>query len=80
VIDPESLSVAVASGDRREALEAIRGKLAAELGAAFGRDAAAIAKELSAVVRELDDLPTGREASRVDELARRRAGRIAAGS
>lgn len=46
----------VTSGDRRRALGAIRDKLAAELSIAEGRDAAALAKELRAV---LDALGTG---------------------
>ncbi|MGI5288040.1 hypothetical protein ACQEVF_32510 [Nonomuraea polychroma] len=71
------LTAAVQSGDRREALEAIRDKLAAELRAADGRDAAVIAKELRATIAELEKLPGGREVSRVDELAARRADRRA---
>jgi hypothetical protein len=68
---------AVESGDRRASLEAIRDKLARELAETGGRDAAAIAKELRAVISELDGLPGGKERSTVDELAARRAGRLA---
>ena len=68
---------AVAGGDRRKSLEAIRDKLAAELRDTVGRDAAALAKELRAVISELDGLPGGKERSTVDELAARRAGRLA---
>lgn len=67
----------VHSGDRRAALEAIRDKLASELVAAVGRDAATIAKELRSTISELDGLHGGKEVSRVDELAARRADRRA---
>lgn len=67
---------AVESGDRREALEAIRDRLAAEMAGAEGRDAATIAKELRAVMTELDALPGG-EVSKLDDLAARRAARRA---
>ena len=68
---------AVESGDRRKALEAIRDKLAVELHDTPGKDAAALAKELRAVISELDGLPGGKERSAVDELAARRANRLA---
>lgn len=67
---------AIESGDRRESLQAIRDRLAAELAGAEGRDAAAIAKELRATLAELDALP-GEEEDTVDQLAARRANRIA---
>ncbi|MEU8270144.1 hypothetical protein AB0B89_23670 [Sphaerisporangium sp. NPDC049002] len=67
----------VASGDRRRGLEAIRDKLADELGRALGPDAARLAKELTSVMRELATVPTGREESTVDDLAARRAHRLA---
>lgn len=73
----ESLIASVSEGDRRAALEAIRDKLAAELEAASGRDAAAIAKELRSTINELESLPGGKEVSRLDELAARRADRRA---
>lgn len=73
----ESLITTVVEGDRRAALEAIRDKLAAELQDVTGRDAAAIAKELRATIAELDALPGGREVSKVDDLAARRAARRA---
>ncbi|MFI7707616.1 hypothetical protein [Nonomuraea sp. NPDC049480] len=68
---------AVEGGDRRKSLEAIRDKLAVELSAAEGRDAAAVAKELRATIAELEGLPDGKERSAVDELASRRADRLA---
>jgi len=71
------LGEAVGSGDRRKALEAIRDKLTGELRTAEGRDAAVLAKELRATIAELDALPGGKEVSKVDELAARRADRRA---
>ncbi|MET9301773.1 hypothetical protein ABZX66_20865 [Micromonospora aurantiaca] len=70
-------SSVVRNGDRRLSLEAIRDKLAFELDEAFGRDAATIAKELASVIRELDSIPGGKEVSTVDQLAARRAARLA---
>ncbi|MEV4474660.1 hypothetical protein [Nonomuraea sp. NPDC049504] len=67
---------AIESGDRRASLQAIRDRLANELRAAEGRDAAAIAKELRATLAELDALP-GEEEDALDQLAARRADRIA---
>lgn len=63
--------------DRRTALEAIRGKLATELEYASGRDTAPIAKELRAVIAELESLPGGQEVSAVDDLSARREARRA---
>lgn len=71
------VSAVIADGDRRASLEAIRDKLGRELEQAVGRDAATIAKELRAVIAELDALPGGKEASTVDELHARRAARRA---
>lgn len=61
----------VAAG-HRQALEAIRDRLAAELAAAEGRDVAPIARELRAVLGELQGLPSKREESPVDDLAEKR--------
>lgn len=65
---------AVRDGDLRDALEAIRDRLAAELERSAGQAAAAVAKELRAVMDAIEALP-GEEADPVDELAIRRAGR-----
>lgn len=65
----------VGTGDRRRSLIAIRDKLAAELELAEGRNVATIAAELTKTIRELDLLPTGKERSAVDELAKRRTTR-----
>lgn len=74
---PSTLESIVKGGERRASLEAIRGKLATELAEAYGKDAATIAKELRDVMRELDSLPTSGEESTVDDLAARRARRLA---
>ncbi|KAB8179144.1 hypothetical protein FH609_004170 [Streptomyces sp. 3MP-14] len=68
---------AAESGDRRAILEAVRDRLAVELAAVEGKDAAAVAKELRATVAELESLPGGKEVSPLDELAARRAERRA---
>lgn len=67
----------IRSGDRRRSLEAIRDRLAAELQDAEGRDVAPISKELRAVIDQLDRIPGGKEVSKRDELAARRARRLA---
>lgn len=67
----------IAVGSRAAALQAMREKLAAELRDAAGRDAATITKELRAVLAELDQLQPAKEGSRFDELAARRAARVA---
>jgi hypothetical protein len=71
------LAEGVGSGDRRQALTAIRDKLTGELRTAEGRDAAVLAKELRATLAELDALPGGKEVSKVDELGARRKARRA---
>jgi hypothetical protein len=73
----DDLAAVVRAGDKRRSLEAIRDRLASELVSAAGRDVAPIAKELQAVIDRIDRLPGGREVSRRDELAARRARRIA---
>lgn len=68
------------SGDRRRALAALRARLAAELDVTDldSRVVAQLSKELRAVVQELDSLPGGEEVQPVDEIAARRAARLAA--
>jgi hypothetical protein len=72
-----SLVEAVQSGDRRASLEKMRDALAQSLEAAEGKEVAAISKELREVMRELEQIPTGKEVSTSDDLAKRRADRIA---
>lgn len=80
-------------GGRRASLEAIRDRLAAETndtlwqrhkeececfcGMGDGRLLVAIVKELRAVIAELETLPNAAETSTSDQLAARRAARIA---
>lgn len=68
------------TGDRRKTLEAVRDLLAMAIGAGKvgARDLVALTKQLTDVVRELDELPNAREASPVDDLAAARAARRAA--
>lgn len=65
--------------DHRTGLEAIRDRLAIELEAADGRDVATLSRELRLTIAELENLPSKREESRVDDLAQRRANRRASG-
>lgn len=66
-----SLSDDVAT-DQRTALEAIRDRLALELEGAGGRDVASIARELRLTLAEIENLPSKREESKVDDLTARR--------
>lgn len=72
----ESLSGVVAGGDTRRSLEALRDRLAVELESAEGSPVAALAKQLSDVLKTIAALPGGRERSIEDELADRREGRV----
>jgi hypothetical protein len=76
-VSDESLVTAVRSGDRRRSLERMRDQLAERLEAAEGKDAAVISKELREVMRELESIPTGKEVSTSDDLAAKRAARLA---
>ena len=60
-------------GTRREALQAIRERLAGELVLAEGRDVAPIARQLAEVIREIDSLPLPEGVSTLDELRQRTA-------
>jgi len=73
------LSAQVAEGDRRQSLVAIRDRLAAELTTAEGSAVATLAKELRAVLAEIDNLPAV-GVSKVDQLAARRKARVAGGA
>lgn len=72
----KSLPEIVAGGDRRASLEALRDHLASLL-VTTERDHASIARQLTVVLRELDDLPSLQEDSKVDDLAQQRAARRA---
>jgi hypothetical protein len=82
------LTTVVARDDRRQSLEAIRDRVARELQESEGRDVAVLAKELREIIRELDSLPATERVTPLDELAgavsddlaKRRADRLAAAS
>jgi len=92
--DPESLSTVVTRGDRRQSLQALRDRLAEEAndtrwarhksechcvcGMGDGRLMVAIARELRAVIAELDGLPVSEGASALDLNAARVADELAA--
>jgi len=70
------LLATVAGGDRRQSLEAIRDRVASELAVAEGRDVAPLARELRAVIAELDGMPVeDQEVSPVANLTARIAAR-----
>lgn len=75
-----SVSEAAELGDRRAALVAVRVSLAAAIDAAEPRELPALVKQFRETLAELDELPDGVEASLVDDLTARRAGRRAASS
>lgn len=77
---PPDLVTITKTGDRRKTLEAVRDLLAVAIasGKVGARDLAALTRQLTDVVRELDELPNAREASPVDDLASKRAARRAA--
>lgn len=64
---------AVRSSDRRDALIALRDKIAATIdGTDSGRDIAALSKRLMEVMREIDALPDPGESDDPVEAARRK--------
>ena len=73
---PVGLVESVATGDRRVALTSLRDELARRLVDAE-RDVPGLARQLLAVLSELDSLPNPAEESTVDDLASKRAARIA---
>tara|TARA_R110000868_G_scaffold228595_3_gene481552 strand:- start:79 stop:333 length:255 start_codon:yes stop_codon:yes gene_type:complete len=68
---------AVSTGSRRAALEAMSVKLADDMDAAPPAVVAQIAGRLSAVLAELEALPSVKEVSKFDEIANRRSSRRA---
>lgn len=76
-----SLRDAVGSGDRREALEALRDTLARAIdGDPDGKLTAPLANQLRQVLAELADIPDVRQVSKLDDLAARRSSRRATAS
>lgn len=63
---------------RRQALEALRDFLAASMIEVEAHSRAPLARQLTIVLEQLDNLPGGEESNPVDEVARRRAERRAA--
>lgn len=64
--------------DRRATLSDLRKRLADAFDVTTDpRDLATLSKELRAVLAELDQLPGGEEADPVDDLAAKRAARLA---
>ena len=71
---------AVQSNDRRDALLALRDKIAATIdGTDSGRDIAALSKRLMEVMREIDALPDP-EAGRARSTRRRGSGAVSSGN
>lgn len=58
--------------DHRRRLEAIRDRLTEELDESAGRDLAPLARELRAVLAELESLPVPDSKAPADEIAKRR--------
>jgi hypothetical protein len=77
IMAAKKLLTTIREGDRLASLRAVRDKLAGELEQAPGREAAPLAKELRAVLAEIDSMAPPEEGSRFDELAARRANRLA---
>ena len=77
----DSLFEAATRGDRRATLEALRDQLALVIDVNPDHTGlAALSKQLVEVLREIDSLPAPKETSVVDDLAFRRADRIARAS
>lgn len=62
------LRAVVSKGDRRKSLEVIRDALASELEIAEGTAAAAVAKELRAVLADIAALPEEKGGSALDDI------------
>lgn len=72
-----SLTAKVQEGDRRASLVELRNLLASRLEAASPRDTAALARQLTDVLREIEGIKEDSKEDKADELARRRANRRA---
>jgi len=72
-----NFSEAISSGDYRTSLEALRDKVASDLGEVDGCHVAPLAKQLQDILAKLDTMKPA-ETSKVDDLAKRRAERLGA--
>lgn len=69
------------SGDRGDALRDLRDLLAATIATCdSARDVAALSRQLTDVLKQIEELPADREVSASDEIAKRRAARGAGSS
>ena len=75
---PRTLADVARSGDRLATLEAMRDQLADQMTVANENVVAQIAARLQAVLNDIAAIPTEVEVSTADDLARKRADRIAA--
>jgi hypothetical protein len=73
----DGITERITRGDRRAALVALSERLEVALCSAEPGQVAAIARELRAVLTELDAMTGGQEVSKLDELTARRQARIA---
>lgn len=75
---PESVSVAVASDDRHRSLVALRDTLARAIDTCESmRDLAALSRQLTEVLEQIEGVPDKAEVSAADEVAKRRTARRA---
>jgi hypothetical protein len=73
---PTTLQAVVAEGDRRRSLEAVRDRLGRAIDDCVEpRDVGSLAKHLSEVLRDLENLPMKDAGSRLDDLAAKRRAR-----
>lgn len=68
---------AAASGDRHQALVALRDRLAAAIDVCEPKDLAALSRQLVAVTSEIEELAEPEHGTLADQLAARRAARLA---
>jgi hypothetical protein len=69
------LVTAALSGDKRATLIALRDRLAEEIEQAGARDLAPLSRQLTEVLKQLDEIPDGKEVTPADDIANRRAER-----
>lgn len=75
---PPKLATVAAGNDRAATLRALRDRVARELDKTdSARDVAALSRQMTEVLAQLEAIPTGKEISAADEVAARRASRSA---